>query len=145
MTTTSAAERAEHIPGDSFEEATYRELVRSRRHERPLSLLVLVGERPAAAARWRRRGAGRAALAARAAAHVRRYDYVSTQDAAGRVAILAPEQSADGARTMAERLARLLHVPAGAASFPQDGTSVAELVDVATARAASPADREVSV
>lgn len=128
---------ADHTPAvESIHEAAYRELVRSRRHGRPLSLVVLLGEREGGRRPWRRTS-GRGSLSARAAALTRRYDYVGGPDRSGRVMVLTPEQSLDEARLVAARLQSELQVKAAAASFPDDGASFPELLGVATGRAAA--------
>lgn len=132
--------------------AFQRELVRSRRHDRPLSVVVVEprpvpaaegpsapgGDRPVRREAERRRSARRS-LAVAASQDVRRIDSVWRHGSKGLV-LICPETPCSGAETTAARLARSMdlrlgvRVVWGAASYPEDGASFDELVGVAERR-----------
>lgn len=113
-----------------FEDQAYRELVRSRRHQRPMSIIVMRPEHSP------KRRLFRAAKVNKSLAQVRemvrRYDVVNSW--AGFVAVLCPELGREGAQGIAERLDSLGQV--GVATFPEDGSNLHSLIRLAAERAA---------
>jgi hypothetical protein len=127
-----------------------RELIRSRRFDRPASLLALAAD-PISVATARRglvrpvrrsRGAENlwSAMAVVLAQDLRRFDLVGRQ-ADGLVLVLSPETDRAGASLLEDRLARRfarvdVRLLVGSAFLPDDGTSLEELTAVARGRLA---------
>jgi len=112
-------------------ELTHFEMLRSRRYQRPLSVLALI-------ATTSNRDLSEADIS-ELSEHTRRIDIFETSDVAkGVIHIICPETNVRGAVSLARRLKEmsvLSRFKLGYATFPEDGSSIELLLETARDRA----------
>lgn len=116
------------------------ELSRSRRFQRPLSVVVfdVVGQ-PHLRRRPRRKARQLSALVAMVTQHVRAFDTVLPGVPSRAVAVVAPETGPTGGRLLGQRIQATLAetgtpVHSAVATFPDDGALLTQLLETAAAR-----------